>query len=75
MNFETWWNKIGLFCSYGQPDTCDQKELSEAAWNAGRAELGREIDTPPIDLATAEGALEDYRAGKWKTIDEILDEL
>lgn len=32
-------------------------------------------DFPPIDEEMAKKAIEDFRGGRWKTIDQILEEL
>jgi len=76
MNFETWWNEIGFDWVRGRGDLLllEAKELAHKVWEDAYA-AGHKSVIPPLDLATAQQAIEDYRAGKCKTIDEILNEL
>lgn len=78
MNFATWWvdKTPELKLIFQDPyKRCQFEIMQRVEQVAKEAYEAGQNTTPEIDLATAEGALEDYRAGKHQTIDEILNEL
>ncbi len=53
----------------------DVQECISMAYEVLIADASEQVAIPKLDTATAERCLEDYRAGRHQTVEEILNEL